>query len=339
MSCAVIFGGTGFIGAFFAKHLLESHEYSKIYLVDIDPLDNKKSEYRKSLLKNLDSIVFINGDVRREIKWVPAEKVTLIANFAAVHREPGHESWEYYETNLLGAENICSWAEKVDCSSIIFTSSISPYGPSEEEKTEKSIPTPETAYGGSKLSAEKIHQIWLNRDYNTRNLVITRPGVVFGPGEGGNVSRLIKAVIRNYFFYMGNRKTRKAGVYVKELCFALTWILHQQRINSENLIIFNMSMDPGPTIEDYVSTICKVAQVKRSPLSVPFSFLLSSAYIIDTILRPTKLNHPFSPVRIRKLTRSNNIIPAVLKDRNYPYKYDLESALLDWRNSCPEEWS
>ena len=45
-----------------------------------------------------------------------------------------------------------------------------------------------------------------------RKLLIVRPGVVFGPGEGGNVSRLIKAVIKRYFIYIGNRKTRKAGV-------------------------------------------------------------------------------------------------------------------------------
>ena len=38
--------------------------------------------------------------------------VGLIANFAAVHREPGHEDYEYFECNLLGAENVCDWAER-----------------------------------------------------------------------------------------------------------------------------------------------------------------------------------------------------------------------------------
>src|SRR5690606_31892986 len=102
----------------------------------------------------------VAGDVRRPIDWFPEEKVDLIANFAAVHREPGHEDYEYYETNLLGAENVCAWAERVGCNKLIFTSSIAPYGPSESPKNEGSLPVPVSAYGGSKLVAEQIHQKW-----------------------------------------------------------------------------------------------------------------------------------------------------------------------------------
>jgi nucleoside-diphosphate-sugar epimerase len=133
--------------------------------------------------------------------------IVLIANFAAIHREPGYEDAEYFETNLLGAENVCKFAEKVGCQNIIFTGSISLYGVSESVKDELTLPVPVTAYGASKLTAEKIHQIWRAKDANDRRLVIVRPGVVFGPGEGGNVSRLIRSVIHRYFFFMGNQSS------------------------------------------------------------------------------------------------------------------------------------
>ena len=55
------------------------------------------------------------GDVKKTIEWFPTESVDLVANFAAVHREPGHEDHEYYECNLLGAENVCNWVERVGC--------------------------------------------------------------------------------------------------------------------------------------------------------------------------------------------------------------------------------
>lgn len=338
MTCAVIFGGTGFIGTFFAGHLLSTGSFSKVYLFDKEPLDSKTSEFRKSLVMSLKNVEIIIGDVRQEISWQPQEKVTLIANFAAVHREPGHEDFEYYETNLAGAENVCAWAEQVACNEIVFTSSISPYGPSEEQKTEKSLPVPVTAYGGSKLVAEKIHQIWLARDSENRHLVIVRPGVVFGPGEGGNVSRLIKAVIRRYFFYMGNRNTRKAGTYVKELCAAIWWILQKQKQQGGHLTLFNMSMNPGPSIQEYVEATCKVAAVQRQVPGVPYPLLLAVAHSIDLIARPLGIKHPFSPVRIRKLVRSNNILPNHLVEHGYPYQYTLETAFSDWKASCPEEW-
>lgn len=338
MRCAVIFGGSGFIGVFFAKQLLSTGKFDKIYLFDKEQVSDKPFSYRKELVRMETRIVEIPGDVRHPIDWTPPEPVSLIANFAAVHREPGHEDFEYYETNLLGAQHVCAWAERVKCNEIVFTSSISPYGPSEQQKDERSLPVPMTAYGGSKLVAEKMHQTWLAADMENRHLVIVRPGVVFGPGEGGNVSRLIKAVMRRYFFYMGNRETRKAGTYVKELCAAMWWMLERQKVQGEHFSLFNMSMNPGPSIQEYVDAVCEVAGVTRRVPGIPFPLLLSVAYGIDLIARPLGVRHPFSPVRIRKLVRSNNIHPGRLVELEYPYQYDLTSAFSDWKSAAPEEW-
>jgi len=338
MNCAVIFGGSGFIGVFFAKQLLAVGNIQKVYLFDKEQVASKPFPYRTRLVREEPRIVEVSGDVRQPIAWQPEEKVALIANFAAVHREPGHEDFEYYETNLLGAENVCAWVEQAGCNEMIFTSSISPYGPSEQQKDERSLPVPVTAYGGSKLVAEKIHQTWLAADKARRHLVIVRPGVVFGPGEGGNVSRLVKAVLKRYFFYMGNRDTRKAGTYVKELCAAMWWVLQRQKEQGLHFSLFNMSMSPGPSIQEYVEAVCKVAGVQRTVPGIPYPLLLTAAYGIDLVARPLGIKHPFSPVRIRKLVRSNNIHPGYLVEQDYPYQYTLESALADWKADCPEEW-
>ena len=58
----------------------------------------------------------------------------MIFNFAAVHRTPGHEDHEYFETNIRGAENVVAFAEKWNIKKIVFTSSIAPYGAAEELK-------------------------------------------------------------------------------------------------------------------------------------------------------------------------------------------------------------
>ena len=44
-----------------------------------------------------------------------------------------------------------AFAEKWNIKKIVFTSSIAPYGAAEELKKETSLPTPNTAYGISKL--------------------------------------------------------------------------------------------------------------------------------------------------------------------------------------------
>ena len=339
MSCAVIFGGTGFIGVFFANYLLNNKYIDKVYLIDIESIDKKNSQFRKNLVFFDKKTIFISADVRESLPDLNLnDDVKLIANFAAIHREPGHEDFEYFETNILGSENVCKFAEKVRCDKIIFTSSISPYGVSESIKDELTLPIPVSAYGSSKLVAEKIHQIWQAKDVNNRRLVIVRPGVVFGPGEGGNVSRLIKAVIGRYFFFMGNETTRKAGVYVKELCNAMWWVLQEQKKNGETVSLFNMSMNPGPSIGEYVKTVCKTQGIKRHVPTVPYKALMAIAYVIDILAKPYGIKHPFSPVRIRKLVRSNNVIPTYLVEHGYQFQYSLDSAFADWKKDCPEEW-
>ena len=336
---AVIFGGTGFIGSYLALEILKSKTIEKVYLFDLKPVCDLR--FMPILNSAIDhgKIEYHFCDVRKSIvEQVPQlANVGLIANLAAIHREPGHENHEYYETNLLGAENVCTWADQVGCNNILFTSSIAPYGPSELSKTEESLPVPVTAYGGSKLAAEKIHIAWQCQDHVNKKLTIVRPGVVFGAGEGGNVSRLIKAVLGRYFFYMGNKHTRKAGTYVKELCRAMLWV-HESTSDNRNIRLFNMSMNPGPSMEEYVDTICEVAGVKRVVPSVPFAILYPASFLVDAITSLLRINQPISPVRIKKLVKSNNILPQYLERQGYEYQYTLKSAFEDWKQQMPSEW-
>ena len=147
----------------------------------------------------------------------------VIFNFAAVHRTPGHEDHEYFETNIRGAENVVAFAEKWNIKKIVFTSSIAPYGAAEELKKETTLPTPNTAYGISKLVTEKIHEKWQNGDAAHHQLTIVRPGVVFGKGENGNFTRLYWAIRGHKFAYPSRKDTIKGCIYVKELVRFLLW--------------------------------------------------------------------------------------------------------------------
>lgn len=326
----VIFGGTGFIGSHLALHLLKSGQAERVILADI-------VAPRADFSFDAAAVQYVEIDVRKPIPaGVLPTTVDLIVNLAAVHREPGHLPHEYYETNLLGAENVCAWAEQIGCNNLIFTSSIAPYGPTESVKTEQSIPVPMSPYGGSKLAAEKIHLRW-QHGAPGRRLVIVRPGVVFGPGERGNVTRLVQATMRRYFVYMGNRATRKAGGYVKELVITMLWAL--ERVPAEGgHMLYNFTMQKPPSIEEYVATVCDVALVKRTVPSIPYPLLLALSYGIEAVTRPLGIKQPVSPVRIRKLVRSNNIEPGLLLREQYPYHYTLQSAMSDWRHDRPDEW-
>lgn len=334
----VLFGGAGFIGVHFACHLLDAYRAARVYLADLHPPRVRAWPERLQRMFRAGRVHYVPIDVRAPIRRPDLpRRADVVVNLAAVHREPGHAPGEYFTTNLLGAEHVCAWAQEADCTFLIFTSSIAPYGPTEEGKDEGVVPAPVTPYGASKLAAEKIHLAWQQGGVG-RRLLIVRPGVVFGPGEGGNLTRLVRAVLGGYFCYMGNRHTRKAGGYVKELCHALTWVMDRQREQNAGVVLFNFTMDPAPTVEEYVQTVCQIAGVRRVIPSLPYRFLLGASYSIEALSRPFGIQQPISPVRIRKLVRSNNIIPGYLRKADYRYLYTLDRALADWYHESPKEW-
>ena len=318
----LITGSSGFIAIYLIKKLQQSNK--------IFGLDLKKS-------KNTQLIY----DTRKKLDRTKLpKKIDLIINLAAIHREPGHQLNEYFETNILGAENIIEFAEKVKCNHIIFTSSISPYGIEDKLKDEDTVPCPNTPYGSSKLAAEKIHIAWQNRDLKKRILTIVRPGVVFGKGECGNMSRLVKLIHKNFFSYMGNKDTRKAGIYVKELVNQILWV-HEKQVNNKlpKITLFNATMWPNPSISDYVNNVKEVSGIKRFVPSVPYWFLMIFGFIFEFLFKVIGKQNPFSPVRLRKLVRPNLIKPTFLLKNKYKPVYTLKSALEDWKNEDPEIWS
>lgn len=334
----VLFGGTGFIGTHLAMYWLREGLAQRVVLVDLHP--PRIEPWTAPLHRALDAgnATFFRWDVRQRIPGALLPKANLVFNLAAIHREPGHQPHEYFEANLYGAENVCAWAAETGCERIVFTSSIAPYGPSEDLRDESSLPVPDSPYGSSKLAAEKIHIAWQG-GCRARKLLMLRPGVVFGAGEGGNVHRLVRSVVKGYFAYMGNRQTRKAGFYIKELCLAVRFALEYQDRHRESVTLLNFSMDPPPALESYVSAIQKVAGVRRFPLNVPRWLLLGISYPIHSIASLFGIRQPISPVRVRKTFRSTSIDPRGLRERGYRFHYSLEEAFLDWKQDLPEDFA
>jgi len=318
----IIVGGSGFIG----KHLFSKlSKENNILIIDLK-IDNLENQFKI--------------DIREKIKNLKEfSNIDLIINLAAIHKEPGHKENEYFETNIKGAENVCKFAESIGCKNIIFTSSISPYGIEDKLKDESTIPQPVTPYGSSKLQAEKIHIDWQKKDMANRILTIVRPGVVFGKWENANMYRLVKLVHKRFFFYMGNRNTAKASIYVKELVDQIIWVNDKQNKNElEKNVLFNATMWPNPTIQEYVKITCKVSNISRLIPTVPYTFLLLLGYIFEYFFKLIGKNNLFSPVRLRKLVRSNLIKPSFLIKNEYKFRYSLETAFVDWKKEDKDTW-
>lgn len=326
-STVVIFGGAGFIGTKLVEYLQTNNLAKHIYVADIAKEGNTQG------------VNYVFSDVRKDIDLTLfPEFVDLVINLAAVHREPGHEAREYFETNLLGAENVTEFATRTQCHHIYFTSSIAPYGVAELPTDEETLPVPFTAYGSSKLCAEKIHQTWMASD-PLNKLVIVRPGVVFGPGEGGNVTRLVKGVLQGKFFYLNNQQCVKAGGYVYDLCNSFGWAMDRvDKSDTDRCILYNFTLSPTPVIQDYVENTLKTAELKKKIVNINYYFLLVCALLAAPLFKILGRSHPFHHVRVKKLRRINNIQCTYLKENGFKFQYSMLEAFRHWKGVKPSDW-
>ncbi|RXW47916.1 NAD-dependent epimerase/dehydratase [Enterococcus faecium] len=328
----IIFGGSGFIGTHLI-HLLKDEcvkPEDKIY--DLDIVMPGEEGVVPGIVEKNEGVEYIRLDVRKPIEFdfVPTED-DIIFNLAAVHRTPGHPDHDYFETNIRGAENITVFAEKYGIKKILFTSSIAPYGAAEELKSEETLPTPNSPYGISKLVAEEIHEKWQVQDA-ARELTIVRPGIVYGKGEHGNMTRLYKSQKKRYFFYAGRKDTVKACIYVKELVRFFKYRMMDNSFPGSD--VFNCTFEPAFNIEQICMTMQKATGMKRFIPLIPGKLLMTAATILGPIGGKVVGIHP---ARVKKLMISTNICGKKLAACGYKFHYTFEETFVDWYEECDKK--
>ena len=323
-----LFGGAGFIGQHLAFSILQANQQDRVFLLDIQ--GSHEVEWKALLTNYFDDarLSYIQLDVRdfRQISK-NARSYDVIVNLAAIHREPGHRSEEYFQTNVSGAENICRLAIETNCREIIFTSSISVYGVHDHPVDEHSLLQPKTPYGQSKLEAENIHKAWAERTGG--RLSIIRPGVVFGPGENGNVTRLVMESLKRGRAIQLEHDQPKAGIYIEELLDLIHWLRLQPLAAGECHVVNGVSNE-NLSFNDFGEALQKLQRFEKKPFRISANLLKLAVGLMKPLALVIPYTFKIHPERLAKLTRANDIRAAELEAAGYPFSWPLEKALADW---------
>jgi len=315
---AVVFGGAGFIGSHLLARLAAGYPDAELFSVDT-----------AAPRIRVEGVHYVEHDVCQPVpRQLCGGGGATIFNLAAVHTTPGHQDWEYYHTNVLGACNVCRYATDTGARQIVFTSSISVYGPSEAPKDEDSQIEPVSAYGRSKAMAEAIHGLWQAEAAGERRLTIVRPAVVYGLAERGNFTRLAHLLAKGRFVYPGRKDTIKSCGYVKDLVSSMLFMAAKPGKKT----IYNFCYPERYTSEDICAAFSDVTGYKRPRLVAPIGLMLLAGAAFE-VLSKLGAGSKVNRARIKKLFNSTNIVPKRLQEARFRYGYSLRESLADWQSA------
>jgi nucleoside-diphosphate-sugar epimerase len=152
----------------------------------------------------------------------------------------------------------------------LLVSSIAVYGTPPPRKIDSQTdPHPTTPYGRSKLEAEERCRLELP------SLGIMRCAVVYGPGDRGNVGRLMLAIDRGRALVVGNGRNRKSLLYSGNLA---------ERILSAVKISLNgvwcAADSPAPSQRELVDEMSR-ALGRPTPIAIPHASARVAALLAD----------------------------------------------------------
>jgi nucleoside-diphosphate-sugar epimerase len=172
------------------------------------------------------------------------------------------------------------------------------------------------------MMAEQIHNAWHERN-NSSKLIVVRPAVVFGPGEGGNFTRLAGLLSKGFFIYPGRKDTIKSCIYVVDLLCAI----EHARNKGTQFVLFNGAYTTRYTLENIVNAFQEQHFPNVKTMLFPKSVMLAGASLLKVV---NFLDLGIHPERILKLINSTDVYPQWLENEGLVFEDGLENALAEW---------
>ncbi|MGF1929674.1 NAD-dependent epimerase/dehydratase family protein [Enterococcus casseliflavus] len=151
----------------------------------------------------------VRGDAWREYDF--SEYDTMIHLAAIVHKKNVSPKIYYHINRDLTIE-LAEKAKQEQVKQFIFFSTMAVYGLEEGIISSKTVPSPLTDYGKSKLEAEKSIVKLNTPEFK---VLIIRPPMIYGPNAKGNYSKLSKLAQRISFF--PNVDNKRSMLYIDNL--------------------------------------------------------------------------------------------------------------------------
>ena len=265
----LITGSTGFLGKYIVDYFNQTDTHyltigrnkCDIYYDFVSPI---------STIPNVDCVIHIAGSAHKIFKTSEEQLKFNYFNCSSVQ-------------NLLESLKLSN----VKPSRFVLISSVSVYGLLSGNLINESAQlNAEDPYGKSKICAENALISWCSK--NNIIFTILRLPLVVGYNAPGNLSDMIKAIQKKYYFNVSQGKAKKSMVLAEDVS---KYILKASEIGG----VFNLTDGHHPSFLEFSSFIS--AQLgKNKPRNIPFWFASFIAKFGDLLGENAPLNTKNTPI-------------------------------------------
>ena len=207
------------------------------------------------------------------------------------------EDNEYYEANTELTKKLYNHFLESTCEVFIYMCSVKAVADFVQDiLTEDVTPNPITAYGKSKLAAEKY--ILSKKTPKNKRVYILRPCMIHGPNNKGNLNLLHNFISMGIPYPFGRYVNKRSFVSVDNLCFIINELIDNPKIQSG---IYNIADDVSLSTIDLVQLVSKVLCKPTRILKVPKFIIRFIAKVGDIF--PLPINSE----RLLKLTENYEV--------------------------------
>lgn len=315
----LVTGGTGFIGSHLVDELI--HQGADIRVLSRSGRGLERWPASK--------VRTVQGDLteRDSLNGVCDGIHTLfhLASHAHVLDAPVNETSGHLQVTEQGTLALLEEAEKAGVKRFVFISSVKAMGEENAICLDETMPPrPEHPYGLAKLHAERAVLAGARR-CGMQASVLRLP-MVYGPGNKGNLPRMIAAIRRGRFPPLPEVPNRRSMVHVEDTVQAMLLAAVRKEADGQVYIVTDGRDYSTREIHRLIAL-----SLHRPPprWGIPMGLLQAGAKFGDLVLR-AGLPMPLHSSSLRKLLGSSWFsIAKIKRELGYRPRYDLKRALPD----------
>jgi nucleoside-diphosphate-sugar epimerase len=287
----LVTGANGFIG----RHIVRCIEKQgdKINVL----VRNSNSFNISDKVNIFEGDIFDNEKLRKAVNEVDA----VFHLVAKTHDSSSIDNAkDYYKINVEGTRNLLDACINSNIKHFVYFSSVKAMVEESKYTLDETYDcTPTTLYGETKLMAERL-VIEYGSKYDFKTTILRLP-LVYGPGNKGNIYKMIEAIDNGRFVMLGNGSNKRSMVYVGNVADAGIAVIDRKVADTKVYVITD---GVNYTVKDLYKLIAKGLSKKPLPFYVPMGIAKMLAIAGDIASRITGKSLPFNSDVLNKLTSS-----------------------------------